>query len=627
MNPLQISPQITAIPVVHGSGDAALEVRRRLLAGEWDGIAVALPPSFQDEVEAGILRLPALSLVMQREWSHVTNENWAEDAARPAMGEMWASVVPIEPCQGVIAALRFALEEHIPRFFLDCETGEYTAVERSYPDPYALKRVSLEQFAAAILPALAPHPTGRQAERMRHIAWRLRQLERQYRRLALVCSFQEWLWIRTAYYEDPQPADDDVVQPAELYAVQPHTALFMLWELPFIAGLYERARLELEADDNLSIDGVKQLLQASREAHQRRHGDSHQLPSLKSLQMYLQYVRNLALMHSRLTPTMYDLVQASRQMFGDAFTRILLQTMRQYPYHDRRHSAPSVTCSLGCLRLPSGEVRQIKSRLPGPPLVWKTLRLKPDEDVRTMRGQSRRLRDSGKVLCSWPPEDTRLETFRVHAERAALTLLGHERPRTEKFTTSLKDGLDLRETLRNWHTGQLFVREIPPSHGHVQAVVVFFEVPADPQRYTYRATWYAEHHNEAILSFYATDYRAERVGPNIGRAQHGGLFLLFPPRKIPDIWTDPRFDRYDTLETRLLAAACYHSQHPHVVLVSPVVPLRAWQHIARRFQRKLMHLPLRQFQRDRLAQLRIMHILQGYRTRRYAARYIDDHTP
>ena len=44
-------------------------------------------------------------------------------------------------------------------------------------------------------------------------------------------------------------------------------------------------------------------------------------------------------------------------------------------------------------------------------------------------------------------------------------MLGFDLARTEKFTTSLKDGLDIRETLRNWHTGSLYVKEIPPSKG------------------------------------------------------------------------------------------------------------------------------------------------------------------
>ena len=40
----------------------------------------------------------------------------------------------------------------------------------------------------------------------------------------------------------------------------------------------------------------------------------------------------------------------------------------------------------------------------------------------------------------------------------AIIGLGTDLARSEKFTTSLKDGLDIRETLRNWHTGDLFVK-------------------------------------------------------------------------------------------------------------------------------------------------------------------------
>ncbi len=58
--------------------------------------------------------------------------------------------------------------------------------------------------------------------------------------------------------------------------------------------------------------------------------------------------------------------------------------------------------------------------------------------------------------CSWPPEDIAIERFRTHVKDKALSLMGNDLARTEKFSTSLKDGLDIRETLRNWHTGDLY---------------------------------------------------------------------------------------------------------------------------------------------------------------------------
>ena len=84
--------------------------------------------------------------------------------------------------------------------------------------------------------------------------------------------------------------------------------------------------------------------------------------------------------------------------------------------------------------------------------------------------------------CSYPPEDDKIESFNTHVREQAKLLLGEDLARSEKFTSSLKDGLDIRETLRNWHTGDLYVKEIPPARGTIEIVVFLFESPADPER-------------------------------------------------------------------------------------------------------------------------------------------------
>src|SRR6516164_8836016 len=96
---LRIGPRVRALPIVHGSGDCALRVRAELLARPYDCVAVPLPPSFQDEVEAAVALLPAVSAVVQRD---------AEEGGQAGDG---FSYVPIDPCQGVIGALRVALGE------------------------------------------------------------------------------------------------------------------------------------------------------------------------------------------------------------------------------------------------------------------------------------------------------------------------------------------------------------------------------------------------------------------------------------------------------------------------------------------------------------------------------------
>lgn len=96
---LTISPRIRVMPIIHGSGDFAIQVREELLNRPYECVAVPLPPSFQDEVEAAIDRLPAISVVVQ------VDADTEDDEAERKLG---FSYVPIDPCQGVIAALRTA---------------------------------------------------------------------------------------------------------------------------------------------------------------------------------------------------------------------------------------------------------------------------------------------------------------------------------------------------------------------------------------------------------------------------------------------------------------------------------------------------------------------------------------
>ena len=52
------------------------------------------------------------------------------------------------------------------------------------------------------------------------------------------------------------------------------------------------------------------------------------------------------------------------------------------------------------------------------------------------------------------------------------------------------------------------------------------------------------------------------IGPGIGQGEYGGAFFLFPPRAIPDVWTDRRLNFTDTLEERLLAGALKTATEP-----------------------------------------------------------------
>jgi len=237
---LKISPNITVLPIIHGSGDFAVEVRRVMLSHHFDCLAVPLPPSFQDDVERAIHHLPNITIVVQEEPRSYADQPWSPDADADdshAEEDRVFSYVPIDPCQGVIAALRIALQERMPRAFIDLETARFQSISAVLPDPYALKKVTADRFAAAVLPAIPRLPAGQPRDRVIAMAHRLRELERRFRSILLVCSLTDWPWIKEAYFDQIEPtADDDPVDETRLYAVDPRTLVFLLGELPYITA-------------------------------------------------------------------------------------------------------------------------------------------------------------------------------------------------------------------------------------------------------------------------------------------------------------------------------------------------------------------------------------------------------
>ncbi|QDT65070.1 hypothetical protein [Calycomorphotria hydatis] len=621
MEALKLSPKITILPVVHGSGDFAIEVRQVMLDSHYDCLAVPLPPSFQFQVEEAISYLPSVSAVLQQEPRSFGGQ-WTPDMEEdePRDEEPTCSYVPIDPCQPVIAALRIALQERMPRFFIDMETESFAPMSGILPDPYALKTVRADRFSAAVLPALEMPKEGQPWNRVVAMANRLRELEERFSSILCVCSILDWPWIKDAYHDKvEQSAFDEDVEPCHTYQVAQRTLTFLMGELPFITGLYEQARVELEGDEHLSVDGIKALLLKTRDRYREEHKGRARKITPKLLRTYLQYVRNLSLVERRMTPDLYTLIVAAQQIFGDTFAVSLAETSRDYPF-GKPLEFPELKMGIDRAELDDGDVVNMISRLPGPPVQWRSLSLnrKPPE----IDKEEWKQRWNPYFQCSWPPEDETIENLRTAVQDLALAIMGNDLARSEKFTTSLKDGLDIRETLRNWHTNDLYVKVFPPNRGTLDCVIMLFDSPADPRDYPWRTTWLAEHQNESTLCFFATDFRENLVGPGIGRSTYGGAMFLFPPRRVFDVWSDRRFDFVDTLEERLLVAGCTYAKEQHIAILSEAPPGRGYHMLAKRFHKKLVHVPMAKLSQETIAMLRSFHVLNGRQVRSFAAHFI-----
>ncbi len=642
-SPLSFSDRITCLPVVHGSGDCAMAVRRWLLEHPCDCIAVELPESFKEAVIAGVENLPKPSIVIQPAQSGFESQLQQEHSWQPDDEDSddesdedaaTCSYVPIDPCQPVIMALRVALGEHWPIEFCDLETAQFEPIAAAMPDPYALKTVPLERFATAILPSI-PRPFQQQAnDRIRHMAHRLCELEKRHKNIVVLCNILSWPWLHEAYREaanaqQPEqtttsdtppelPVGDDVA-PAESFAVNPNSLIFLFGELPYITGLYEQARMQLEDDTNLSIDGVKQLLMSARSSYLQDLGKRARKITPLLLMQCLKYTRNLTILEHRMTPDLYTIATSAQQILGDQFAVHAIDTARNYPFYDESASE-SVTLGIDQARLPNGDTVSIVSRLPGQPVSWRSMELK--RKPTKLEREKWQMQWNPMSQCSWPPEDNVIESFRTRVMDRAKAIIGADLARSEKFSSSIKDGIDIRETLRHWYDGDIYVKVNPPSIGKLDCCIMLFDTPADPREYTWRATWFAEHEEESTLAFFATDFRQEMVGPGIGLATYGGSMFLYPPVSIRDIWQDPNLDFADSLEDRLVAAACLHARERQIAFLSEKPPTAAFRNFARRSHKNLVHIPMSHFNDAMVQQLRMVHVLNGHQVRSFAEQFI-----
>ncbi|MEK9628477.1 MAG: hypothetical protein VW455_05605 [Nitrospinota bacterium] len=603
---LKLSDRIHFLPVIHGSGSFAREIRNRILSEKCDCLAVALPPEFQSSIEEGIDLLPQITLSTQQEEGGSLN------------------YVPIDPSQPIISGLRIAKQEGISRRFIDWSTENYETRNFNFPDTFSLQKVSYEKLLSTLLLTLKPPKEDSQHYwRVRWMAYQLHCLELDFSNILFICSVVDWPWIKEAFderreYKNPTA---NPINP-NLNQVDKKTLFFALSEFPYITYLYEKKRQQMRTDSSAPLDGVKEILLRARDLFQKKHKIRYHNLTSQTFQILLQYVRNLTLMESRLLPDLYTLVNSAKQFGGDPFAIAVLEAAREYPFEESESTTNTISLGIDQGIMDDASPVQMKNRLSETQFEWRTLNLKPDPDIQQKENWKHRWDPYGQ--CSWPPEDEKIENLNTHVREQTRLLLSHDLARTEKFTSSVKDGIDIRDTLRHWYTGDIYVKEIPPSRGEVEIIVFLFDPEPDPNQYRWRQTWYAEHKEESTLCFFATEYMENLIGPGIGQATYGGCMMLFPPRPILDIWQDPRLRFSQTLEEKLLEAAFFHSREKHVTVVSTCSPQLTWRRLARRYGKKIIHLPLKRFSNQTIEKVRRFHVLNGKDIRSYAKRFIQE---
>ncbi|MDR0331377.1 MAG: hypothetical protein LBH93_06700 [Chitinispirillales bacterium] len=669
--------EIEMIPVAHGKELFAREVRRLCSEAKFDCIAVDIPLIFRDRLAEAVDELPLVSALIARdEGAGVSGFAYGDhDAGYDGYGiggdgyfdgddsdadgddghagigvDIYAGgdgserpdsppplyYLPIDPCDAMIEGVRQARQRRVPFYCVGLSALRSPDPMPAMPDEYSIKEIGFDAYTIlcrGILGAKGAENFESTWESWR-VACRLERLRAMHKNVLAIVHISRFDAIAEDLGLKPPPCEDMLGEPSGAYTVfkryiNPDHLYFAVGELPFVT-----AKSQLERQNPFALpmdptDAVKDLFIDTREKYFDSKEQSVHLSPVR-IQTALTYLRNLTVMSNRLIPSLFDIVEAAKGVGGNAYALRVLKNAKYYPFLPIDSGASDVV-NIGVDKISMAEdsfsggtnrdVYEAVNLFRDVELVWRKLDIKPDPSA--LQKKKYRYSWDPYGMCSHIPEDARIEGFNAHVRGKAARVLTEHLARTEKFTSSVKDGIDIRETLRNWHTGSIYVRELPPANNKVDTVIIIFDEERDGL-YPDRTTWYAEHREESTLSFYATSPFDDLIGPGVARSTYGGLALLYPPRSVPNIFEVAEAAGIEGCAAQLTVGSLMFGIEKNVAYVAAKAPSLRLRTLSKRFKKHLVWIPLSTFSTETISRLRRFHVLNGRHVRSWASRFIGD---
>jgi hypothetical protein len=335
--------------------------------------------------------------------------------------------------------------------------------------------------------------------------------------------------------------------------------------------------------------------------------------------MFFDFAHRYARTVGLLVPGLFQWVVAARGVADDNLAWEVFDAARAYPWQEELADDLATARLDGeDLDLGTRKVRfrrrffRVKRRLMAVPVHPHAQPADPEEWLQGFDGGG---------LCSYPPEDVVIEDYGRFLKSRAAGVVAAERSRVEPFTTSMLDGVDVRETLRHVEDRRVWVRDLGRTPGDAGAVVVIFDRDRG-NRFPHLMTWLGEHEDESDMAFYSTHPAEQVVGPGILRATYGGFLMTYPPGRLYDVWRDPDYRQMGEKADVLLAAAVDYSEEKLVAHVAADPPPQRLRRYAAAQGKRIVHVPIGSLSPQVLKKIRVLHILVGRDKRAVAGAYV-----
>ncbi|NHZ72940.1 MAG: hypothetical protein GWP16_00510 [Nitrospirae bacterium] len=646
---------VRLLPMVHERVELASVGRAVLDTVDPAAVAVELPTTLREAAARAVKRLPRISLVI------------SEEPGEEAL--VWV-VAPGDP---IVEAIRWAQDRNRPFFCIDPDLPYEERHADRVPDPYALWQMGAEAYLDSLQLGLE-RPEGSETDGRREagMAFYLKQARDEVS--GPIVAFIGAAHLRGVRSRLKGPLAHPFARTRRSRVLVRHLAPSSLTALlpdpPLAHAVWERVR-EGEAPSDTDLGSTLsrrqsvmrfglRVIQGERGSHDSDRGEK--LVEYASFQgtraglggrlapdrarlggvvwriasgsyteqtgetvaawqrrMFFDFSRRCARVQGNLIPGLYEWVIAARGVGDDNLAWEVFEVSRGYPWQEDQAEIETASVDGEELDLGTRKIRfrrrffRVKRRPVAIPVRERPHPESPEDWLRAF--------DSSGV-CSYPPEDLVVEDYGRFLQRKALSVLSAERKRTEPFSCSLLDGIDIRETLRNVHEDRVYVEEKGRVPGDAGSVAVIFDRDPDNDRYPFAMTWLGEHDQESDMAFYATNPADQVVGPGIMRATYGGFVLTQPRGRLFDVWSDADYSfAHGKAEVLLMAAIDYSLEKivVHLALEAPAERLRRY---AAGQGKQILHIPLASLSPLTLKKIRIMHILAGHDKRAIARDYV-----
>ncbi|MFN8671219.1 MAG: hypothetical protein U0457_03940 [Candidatus Sericytochromatia bacterium] len=591
------------VPSFHNKLQFVLEVRKAFSELQPDIIAIELPDIYYSEVIRAIDLLPSLTMLC------IQNSKNSLD------------YIPIFPSDSMIEGIRLGKENKLPISFIDTAIKDYKTLDDfEPPDDYAIKTLGLEKYYNLVKEYFSLEKTEQDLKREESMAFHLNRLSNNFKKILFIGGMAHWENI-TKHLEKRtfklHNHEFELIKSPFLATPSKKSLYALLEELPYLVFKYELARRF-----NIPFDKWEIIVNIFQEVKQMEVFENENFGT-RDIQNLIDYAKKLAFTDNKLIPDLFNILIAGKYTLGEDFTLELLEILLNYKFEANKNlrviDFDDKNFTL------DGKKIKLKKKLPSYIKDSKNNKWQELQIIRKKRDNV--THDDLKEwfffgFYSHLPEDEILEGFIDRTENKLISEILEE-PKIHEFSGNLMDGLDLRESIRDFHKKKLYVREYKKEKIDIGCWLIIFDEELLFQRYPWEMALSSEHNNESDLAFYATNPFMHPISKEIVRAEYGAL-LAFKPA-LPDntkVYSEDLETSEEDRIFRLFILALELNTTNDILYIAEKPPEKFYYDLANKKNKRIFYLPLSRFSNRNLKKLRRFHLLRSKKTRDIADDYI-----